>query len=71
MGASDSDGATLEALWRTLGHSGVWGKCLVDTIGDVVQTWDALLLFSCTRRDLAIYNRTDHPREYYGGGIGM
>ena len=21
-----------------VGHSGVWGKCLVDTIGDVVHT---------------------------------
>ena len=56
----DSDSAMSQSLGG-VGHSGVWGKCLVDTIGDVVHMWETLLPFSCTRRDLAIYNRTDHP----------
>ena len=36
-GVSDSDGATSQSVGGA-GHSGVWGKCLVDTIGDIVHT---------------------------------
>ena len=35
-GMPDSDGAT--SSQGGAGHSGVWGKCLVNTIGDVVDT---------------------------------
>ena len=48
-GASDSDGATSPSQ-AGVGHSGAWGKCLVETIGDVVHTCEAVLPFSCTRR---------------------
>ena len=36
-GASDSDGA-MSPSQAGVGHSVVWGKCLVGTIGDVVHT---------------------------------
>ena len=36
-GVPDSGGATIQSLGGA-GHSGVWGKCLVDSIGDVLHT---------------------------------
>ena len=45
-GVPDSDGATSQSL-AGVGHSGVWGKCLVDTIGDVVHTWEAVYDYTC------------------------
>ena len=36
-GVSDSDGATSQS-GAGVGHSEVWGKCLVDTIGNVEHT---------------------------------
>ena len=36
-GVSDSDGATSQSV-AGVGHSEVWGKCLVDTIGNVEHT---------------------------------